>query len=314
MEIASPTNTASPTNGKRHHRTATPEQRQIRATMQAPVYTFGIEPQTDRSLLCDFFDAIKTWATAYTIDLRTLAAAQTHTLAAHPVLTSLAIPPTQLDALVPEKDKLPSLIAAFVTRFISMRTIDAHALTLSGHPRAQLIEALEHDWARLLTDEHEAKHDLLQRQRAIYTAIKNDPDHRVWRASCAQYFTNDLMNVLADLLIPLYPAAAKNCVHVMQELFVKGYRIGFRLHMSAVRWDFMWPVSGQGFDARVMVNESRMLYGDVLRTMEEVGRREEEHEVRFARSPVVWKREWGVGGEMGEVVYSACVEVGRREM
>jgi hypothetical protein len=63
-----------------------------------------------------------------------------------------------------------------------------------------------------------------------------------------------------------------------------------------------------------MVNESRMLYGDVLRTMEEVGTREEEHEVRFARSPVVWKREWGVGGEMGEVVYSACVEVGRKEM
>jgi hypothetical protein len=314
MEIASPTNTASPTNGKRHHRTTTPEQRQIRATMQAPVYTFGIEPQTERSLLCDFFDAIKTWATAYTIDLRTLPTAQIHALAAHPALTSLAIPPTQLDALVPEKDEFPSLIAAFVTRFISTRTIDAHALTLSGHPRAQLIEALEHDWAILLADEHEAKRDLLQRQRAIYTAIKNDPDHRVWRANCAQRFTTELISGLAGLLIPLYPAAAKNCVHVMQELFVKGYRIGFRLHMSAVRWDFMWPVSGQGFDGRVMVNESRMLYGDVLRTMEEVGKREEEHVVRFAWSPVVWKREWGVGGERGEVVYSACVEVGRKEM
>jgi hypothetical protein len=293
MEIASPTNTASPTNGKRHHRTAAPEQRQIRAIMQAPVYTFGIEPQTDRSLLCDFFDAIKTWATAYTIDLRTLPAAQTHTLAAHPALISLAIPPTQLDALVPEKDKLPSLIAAFVTRFISKRAIDAHALTLSGHPRAQSIKALEHDWAHLLRDEHEAKHVLLQRQRAVYTAIKNASDHRVWRASCAQQLTTELINVLAGLLILLHPAAAKNCVHVMPELFVKGYRIGFRLHMSAVRWDFMWPVSGQGFDGRVMVNESRMLYRDVLRTMEEVGKMEEEHEVKFARSPVVWKREWG---------------------
>jgi hypothetical protein len=307
-------NPTTPKNGsnKRHHRTATPEQRQIRDIMQAPVYTLGIDPQTDRGLLCDFFEAIKTWVATYTINLHNLTTSQIHTLAAHAVLASLAIPRSQLTSLVTEKDMLPSLLTAVISRYIFNHTIDTHALSLSGHPYAHMTLALTREWSFLLAEDSEKKDALLQRQRTIYTAIKNLPDHKIWRANCAHTFTESLLSSLSSFLTPLTPIAAKNRAHIIQELFVKGYRIGFRLHMSVVKWDFWWPVPGQGFDGRVMVNESRILYGDVMRTMEQVRKRESEHVVRFARSPMIWRADWGVGGERVEVVHSACVEVGRR--
>jgi hypothetical protein len=45
---------------RRHHRTATPEQRSIRFMMGGkPIYTMGMNPQEDRCLLFDFFEQIR---------------------------------------------------------------------------------------------------------------------------------------------------------------------------------------------------------------------------------------------------------------
>jgi hypothetical protein len=98
--------------GKRHHRTATPEQRNIRAlTNGAPIFTLRIDAQTDRGLLCDFFEQIKQWSATYTVHIRSLPAEQVHALAAHPAIA--------------ESLGLSSQLAA--------RTLDEHAMSLSGH-------------------------------------------------------------------------------------------------------------------------------------------------------------------------------------
>lgn len=54
--------------------------------MKAPLYTFGIDPQADRGLLYDFFEAIQTWANTHTVHLRMLNAAQILALPAHPAI------------------------------------------------------------------------------------------------------------------------------------------------------------------------------------------------------------------------------------
>jgi hypothetical protein len=108
------------------------------------VYTFGIDPQIDRGLLCDFLEAINTWAATYTVDICTLSAERIHALTTNPILTSI-VPPLHLTPLVAEKDMLPALITAYISRFIFTRTIDEHALSFSSHAHAPLIEALAHE-------------------------------------------------------------------------------------------------------------------------------------------------------------------------
>ena len=296
---------------KRHHRTATPEQRQIRAYTNAPIYTLGIDPQNDRGLLCDFFEAIKTWASSYTVPIRSLTAERIHNLAAHPAITLCL--GTQPPSIATEKHMLIAMVAAVVSRYIFLTTIDEHALQLSNHPHANLTEHLAREWILLRDTAPAQKDEALRRQRDVYTAIKNAPGHKEWRTRCAQGFANSLLRDLDGLLainLPVAVAAERN--HILQELFVKGYRISFRLRMASQRWDFCWPGAGAEFDAKMMVNESRLLYGDVLATMQQLLAAPGEHVVRFGVSPVVVKREWGVGGERREVVHSSLVHVTRR--
>jgi hypothetical protein len=300
---------------KRHHRTATPEQRQIRAIMKAPVYTLGIDPQDDRSLFSDFFQAIKNWAANYTVNLRTLSAEQIDKLAAHGAIASCLGQPSQLMKLITEKDMLITVVAVLISRHIFAHTIDEHGLYLSGHPNAQITEKLAYEWTRLLPSEYEKRDDLLQLQSEIYTAIKAQSDHKAWRKTCAHIFTDSLISSLSGLLTPNLPVfAIVHRNHIIQELYVKGYRIGFRLRMAAIRWDFTWPLQGATFNSNTMVNESRLLYGDVMKTMREIAANQEEHVVRVAISPTIRKRDWAVrGGGVGEVVHSGMVLVTRRE-
>jgi hypothetical protein len=292
--------------GKRHHRTATPEQRQLRAYIQEPLYTLGMDPQADRGLLCDFFESIKRWAANYTIPLRSLSAEQIHSLAAHPTLVGVLCPPSQLTMLVTEKDMLIAMVASIVSRFIVSHTIDDYALCLSGHPNASLTKLVADQL--LSTKNSTIIKDLLVNQRDVYTAIKMAPDHRAWRTACAQSFAADLLVSLSSLLVasPSLHVLTER-THTIQELFIMGYRIGFRLHMAATQWKFSWPVAGATFKPQTMVNQSRLLYGNPLETMMQIGKSPEEHVVRFAVSPTIWSE-----GDGGELVHSALVEVTRR--
>ncbi|KAF1914507.1 hypothetical protein BDU57DRAFT_578804 [Ampelomyces quisqualis] len=312
--LRSKTRSHPPGHTKRHHRTATPEQRQIRHIMKAPVYTIGIGPQADRGLLCDFFEAIATWAATYTLNPLTLSAPQIHALSTHPALTSAFGAPPQITMLLSQQNMLAAMLTSILTHFLFTRTMDAHALYLSSHAHGSLTSQLAHEWSALAPTDYAAKQALLESQRNVYAAIKALPGHRVWRATCAEYFSRSLVASLAALLDSSLAAGAVGLRdHLLQELFVKGYRIGFRLRMEAVGWGCRWPVAGEVFSGKTMVNESRMLYGDVLGTMERISREEGLHRVLFAVSPTMFKREVGRGEEREEVVHMACVHVVRRE-
>jgi hypothetical protein len=181
--------------GKRHYRTATPEQRQIPTSM--PIYTFGLDPQTDRGLLNDFFEAIKTSAAAYTVHLRTLTAEQIHNLALHPALTSLGLS-SQPSMLVTEQTMLIAIVAAVLSRYIFTHTVSSHALRLSNHPHANYTDELLHQWDLLSADNdyYEKANELLYHQSYIYTAIKILPTHKAWRATAAHTLTACLLHDL----------------------------------------------------------------------------------------------------------------------
>ncbi|KAJ4373177.1 hypothetical protein N0V83_003469 [Neocucurbitaria cava] len=250
---ANPLSLSTPPNppyraGRRHHRTATPEQRTIRARMgNRPLYTMGIDPQDDRSLLYDFFTHIKQWAAAHTVHIPTLDAEQVHNLAVHPTIAKVLGKPSQMMHLVTEKDMLIAMVAAAISLHTWKHALDEHAMYASGHSQAMTCEELAWKWTTIPPNDHQAKHELLCEQQRVYTAIKEAPD------------LSGLLGIAAS------PAALTERNHVLTELYVKGYRIGFRLRMAATKWSFQWPSYGTEFDPATMVNESRMLYGDVLR-------------------------------------------------
>lgn len=120
--------------------------------------------------------------------------------------------------------------------------------------------------------------------------------------------------MLEGMLNPhLPPRAIQYRSNVLQDLFVKGYRINFRLRMEAVWWDFGFQHPGETFSSESMVNASRGLYGDAVRTMGEVTRNEGGYGVVLAVGPVVGRREVKGGfGERGEVVLKGVVHLRRR--
>lgn len=300
-------------SGRHHHRTVTPEQRYIREIMGGkPVYTVGMKEQDDRCLFFDYFEHIKKWAAMYTVHIRSLNAEQVHNLAAHPAIAEVLGKSSQLMMLVTEKDMLIAMVTSVVSNRLWTHALDEHSLYASGHPQAQVCEELVHQWTRIGAHDHQAKLDLLAFQEQIYTSIKSAPDHNTWRTSRAESLSTQLLSDLDGLLatnISLKSLTERN--HVLSELYIKGYRIGFRLRMTASKWQFQWPSSGTEFDPDAMVNENRMLYGDVMRTMGAVMHEPQMHEVRFAMSPTTTRSDFSVGGETRVVVHHAMVHITR---
>jgi hypothetical protein len=300
--------------GSRHHRTATPEQRAIRKMMGGkPVYTMGIDPQNDRCLLADFFTEIKRFAETYTVQIRALNAEQVHGLSANPAIASSIGKPSLIMTLVTEKDMLIAMVALAISKHMWTYALDETSLYSCGHSHAMLTEDLTNRWARLGDTDYEAKHNLLLVQQQIYTSIKEDANHKTWRAATAERLTNKLLFNLLGLLATNLPAPAlKERNHILSELHVKAYRIGFRLRMAAVKWTFCWPSTGAVFESGKMVNESRTLYGDVLCTMNAVAREPDQHVVLFALSPTVVGSEYAAGVERKSVVHHAMVHLTRK--
>ena len=310
-----PTLLTSPnTSARRHHRTATPEQRSIRAMMgYKPVFTMGIDPQNDRGLLYDFFEHIKQWAATYTVHIRSLNAEQVHNLATHSTIAGSVGKPSQLMMLVTEKDMLIAMVMGVISRHMWTYGLDEHSIYASGHPQAEICEELAWKWTVIPFDDHQAKHDLLLAQQQIYTTIKNARDHKKWRVACAERLTTKLLSDLTGLLATnLSPAMLEERDHILSELTVKAIRIGFRLRMAATKWQFQWPSAGTEFNPGTMVNESRTLYGDVMRTMGQVMRDPRAHEVLFAVSPTVTKSNFSEGSEQRVVVHNALVHITRK--
>lgn len=74
--------------------------------------------------------------------------------------------------------------------------------------------------------------------------------------------------------------------------------------MEAVQWKYRWPGEGETFSSKSIVTESQYLYGNVLGTMERVGREGYRHEVLFAGGPGIWRG--------GKVVHRVCIWIRRK--
>jgi hypothetical protein len=98
----------------------------------------------------------------------------------------------------------------------------------------------------------------------------------------------------------------------LQELFIKGYRIGFRMRMEAAKWRMAWPLAGDDYDHTSMVNESRLLHGDVMKTVEMTSRTPTNYAVRFAMSPTMAKTTFAGGVEQRETIHKGMVHLARK--
>jgi hypothetical protein len=82
--------------------------------------------------------------------------------------------------------------------------------------------------------------------------------------------------------------------------------------MEASKWSMSWPGVGDGFDAGLMVNESRMLHGDAMKTLQRITLAPGNYAVRFALSPTITKSVYASGVEEKEIVHKGMVHLVRK--
>lgn len=128
------------------------------------------------------------------------------------------------------------MVAVVVGRYVVKYTLSEDALQLSNHPHGNVTSHLARLWHHLAPTDIEAQSSLLRAQRDIYTYIESHPDHRAWRSFSAQTLSTHLITTLSGLLDPHLPSphAIHRRSNVLQDLFVKGYRINFRSRMESV--------------------------------------------------------------------------------
>ncbi|KAF2874208.1 hypothetical protein BDV95DRAFT_326646 [Massariosphaeria phaeospora] len=294
-------------NSRRHKRTETPEQRFIRAAMGGrPVFTMGMAAQSDRGLLVDFLEEIKRWATKWGLQGDMLSTQQQADLLKHPALLAFVNDTSALRTLIIDVDMRFALLAAVVSRDIFYHTASEHFLYNSGHPYYQECDDLFTQFSVLGHGDELEKHELLLKQQTLYTRIKELRSHKSWRDAAAERLSVALVQ---DLGILVHNNGAADRDHGLQELYVKGYRIGFRMRMAAAKWKMSWPAAGADFNEQQMVNESRKLCGSPIETHQAVSRYPMNYSVRFAMSPTIIKSEFVHGVEEMETVHSALVHI-----
>lgn len=268
-----------------------------------------IEDQDDRSLLPRLLQQIEGWTESYILELRTLDAEEIEDLADHPIIARTFGRSAPLAILVTEQASLNTLVASIIYRHMCTYALDEHFLQASGHPQASLCEDVISRWSRLPADTHEAKHSLFLSQHEIYTTIQNEPGFPYWRATRASHLSTALLSSLSGLLTiqtNWKGLSARNMA--LEDLYVKGYEIGFRLRMARGRWSLQWPLMGAAFEPTTMVCRDRVLCGDVTSTMTGVS---EALEVCLAVSPMVMVMDLEGGAEKSSLVHHAVVYITR---
>lgn len=317
----------------RHRRTQTPTQSAIRhLTGGQPLHTLGMDPQDDRGLLTDFFDAIKAWAQAFTSTPKTMTKDKIAGLLT-PGSVVFELLNTADGAIVLADDFLRiQLVAALVSYDIVYHTLCENFLHVSGFPEAVQADVLFNEYARLGEGNEMHKHEVLMRQKALYTAIKEQPGHRKLRSSMAKEFAEvmvarvrtylfsiEMVLIISQLGHLLREAPTKTSVDAddrdhalldpLLDLYIKGYRIGFRMRMESAKWSMSWPSAGEDFDGSLMISESRMLHGDPIKTLHRITQAPANYAVRFAMSPTISKTVFGSGVEDKEIVHKGMVHL-----
>lgn len=73
-----------------------------------------------------------------------------------------------------------------------------------------------------------------------------------------------------------------------------------------------WPRVGDEFDTAFMINESRLLHGDPINTLQRITQAPGNYAVRFALSPTIIKSVFVSGVEKREVVHKGMVHLARK--
>jgi hypothetical protein len=298
----------SPPVVRRHKRTETPEQRNLKPyTNGMPVYTFGIEQQNDRGLLHDFFEDIRKWAAYHT--KAHLKPQEAGDLDSTPELVEMMAGKSDIKQLLLDKEMRKDVVASLVTRHIVANAMSDNFVANSDHSAGPACSYLCLKFAHLQDHEIGEKHEVCESQRKLYTQLKQGAGHKEWRSRKADEHCTEL---LAKITFLLEVGQNPQRDHVLSELYIKGYRIGFRLRMEAVKWQVIWPAAGTDLNLSMMVNQSRNLLGDPMRTLNELQKDTKNFFVRFALTPTFSKSDFSSGMENKTVVHSSMVHVGRR--
>lgn len=299
---------ASPPAVRRHKRTETPEQRCLKQfTNGVPIYTFGIEQQNDRGLLHDFFEDIRKWAGVYTkVHMQPQEAGN---LSNTPDLVEMMANKSDIKHLLMDNEMRKDIVTCLVTRHIVANAMSDNFLWNSGHHAGAACNDLCLGFANLSDYDVARKHEICELQRELYTQLKQESGHKEWRTRKAEEHCTDLLSKLGFLLEP-YQNPQRT--HVLSELYVKGFRIGFRLRMEAVKWQVVWPTAGTDLNLSMMVNQTRNLLGDPMKTLNELQKYPNNFFVRFALTPTFTKSDFSRGAETKVVMHSSMVHVGRR--
>lgn len=292
--------------GARHKRTETPQQLSLKDITDVKVYTTGIEPQNDRGLLHDFFEDIRKWAVHYTIDLSPQGIARCLTMQD---VTKMLGDSSDIQHLLTDRGMRQDVVSALIIRDIVFHAIGEGSMFNSKHHNGEQCRDVISQFSMLHQDDYMAKHQLCLRQAALYEGMYAETNHHKWRTSQADERTKTLLNAISPFL---HSRIDENREHSLSELYLKGYRIGFRLRSNAVKWQVIFPVAGMQLDLKRMVNRTLNLAGNPVSTFKELAENPNNYFVRFAITPTIAKSDFSTGNEVKEVVHSALVHVGRK--
>jgi hypothetical protein len=274
-----------------------------------------MEPQDDQGLLADFFDAITVWAERWTSLDRVLSPSELDDLTeADSVIKKLGHATDVRMLLGGEDCNRIFLTAALVSHDIVYNTLCDTFLFNADFPEVAEIRDIWDEFD-MLGDGHEAqKHQLNLKQQALYSKIKNLPNHDVWRLNMAKSIADKLTTTLGPLIGVEDPAVgnSRDRHHELLELCVKGFRIGFRMRMEAAKWRMVWPEAGTDFDIEWMVNQSRYLHGSISNTLARISQSPSSYTVRFAMSPLIVKADYCKGTEQVKVSHKAMVHLTKK--
>jgi hypothetical protein len=212
--------------------------------------------------------------------------------------------------MMADKEMRKDIVASIIIRDIVWYAIGEQFLNNSKHHAGEDCNKLFLDFEHLFEEEYELKHRVCLKQQALYTKLKNEPGHKKWRTLVAE---DQSQKLLAKIGVFLQPGFDLERDHVLNELYVKGYRIGFRLRMeAAVKWKITWPVAGVEVNFKWMVNQTRNLYGDPATTYRKLIEDPNRYFVRFAVTPTFTMLDFSSGVEEKTVAHSALIHVGHR--
>ncbi|KAH7128314.1 hypothetical protein B0J11DRAFT_504793 [Dendryphion nanum] len=291
---------SNPVRTRNFKRSVTPVQ------LDTPVHATatGPDPQADRPLLIDFFSDIQTWAEnwaspVYKCDGAGVVTAQT-----------LFSDSASCMGVLDNKENRAQIIAGIVAYRITLYTLSEASLIHSCHSEANVsVKPLLDVLNSLGAGEVNKKESMLALQKELYTTIQTGERYYQWREAKSAELAEITVQKLEGLVIS-DTKQGQALKQTLTQLFLRGFRIGFRMRMEVADWRFEWICPGATFDLGKMVNTARRLHGDsITATVNRIQLAPTNYSVRWSLSPVITKTTISSGMQHLEMVHSAMVNL-----